>query len=1498
MSPSSPHDDRIAALPEHLQELLRRQLAGEMAEPGQRIQPVARGGILPLSLAQQRLWFLQEFDPDSVEYNISRVLRLVGELDVEAIKSALNQVVERHEPLRTTFDSADGRGAQVVHPAAPVAVTMTDLSGLASGERDAGLSQCLADETTRPFDLREGPVFRVLLVKLGAAEHVLVLSFHHIVTDGWSMGVFVDELNALYAAAVRGERAALEPLPARYADFAVWQRERLSGPVLDEQLAYWREQLRGLAVLELPADRPRPPVRTPGGAMHIFEVPAATAAALKELSRAHGATLFMTLAAAVQVLLARYSGQQDIAVGMVVSGRNRPELEKLIGFFVNTLVLRSRVDEAHPFTGFLRTVRSTMLDAVAADEVPFERLVEMLRPERDPGRPPLVQVMVNLQNAPASTMELPGLRVADIVPPVRAASFDVTFDFQERDGALAGFLGYSTDLFDAVTIERMAGHLRVLLEAITADPGAPLRAVPMLGEAERHQLLAGLNATAAPWPADACVHELVAGYAARAPQAVALVADGAVLSYADVEERANRLAHLLADRGVAPDVPVGACLERGVDLVVSMLAVLKAGGAYVPLDPELPADRLAFIVADTGMPILLTREELAARLPGGGPALVFLDRERAAIAAKPGTPPQVTAEPATLAYMVYTSGSTGRPKGVMVQHGSLVNLCAWFRGRFGITGDDRVSQIVTAGFDPVALEVWGALTAGAGVAIASRQVLGDPGGLVRWLAEAGVTVSVVPAPQLDAVLDQLDVVRTGVRVMVTGADVVRRRPRPEWGLRLINAYGPTEATVLATCAEVAPEGAVAGGELPPVGVPIANMAAYVLDRYLRPVPVGVPGELYLGGAGVARGYAGRPGLTAERFVADPFGARLGRRLYRTGDLVRWRPDGQLDFLGRADSQVKIRGYRIEPGEIEAVLLSHPGVGGAVVLAHADGPGRKRLVAYLTPRDGAAVPDAATAREFLLEALPEYMVPSALVVLAAFPLTATGKVDRKALPAPETRPDESGSSYVAPRNLVEETLARIWAEVLGLERVGIHDNFFGLGGDSILSLQVVGRTQLAGIRLTTKDIFLRQTIGALAPTVTELEGSAAEQGVVTGEVPLTPVQRWFLETFADSPAHFNQSVFLELAERADEAALRAAVAVLVDHHDALRMRFERADGGWRQRNAAAEEGEVLRCADLSGVDPAAQDAAMEAAALAAQSGMDLGSGPLLRVVFFRLGHGRRPRLFLTAHHLVVDGVSWRILLADLEAAYRQALAGGGPVVLGAKTTSFRDWARRLAGHVAGGGLDGELGYWRGVAAAAEGAGALPADGRGVNTAGSVRLVSVRLGAGVTRALLQEVPAVYRTQVNDVLLSALGRVLAGWTGSDRVLVGLEGHGREELFGDADVSRTVGWFTSEFPVVLAVPAGGWGVVLKSVKEQLRAVPGRGVGYGALRYLASCGGELAAGRRPGIGFNYLGRSRGIARSRGRGGARRRISRWPGWIRRWWTGSRGTGAGWRTCTR
>ena len=1040
-----------------------------MSDPSEHLHQVEQ--TAPLSYAQQRLWLLDRLMPTGAAYNTAHLLQLSGELDPAALRAALNALVGRHEVLRTRFAMVDGQPVQVIAPELPMALGIEELRDCAPEARVTEATRRAQAEVEAPFDLERGPLIRARLFRLAPSEHWLLLVLHHIVTDGWSSGVLRHELTTLYSAFRRDEPSPLPALPIQYADFAQWQREWLQGAVLEQQLRYWRQKLAALPTLELPSDRPRPAQASYRGGSVLFEVPEALTASLKGLSRREGATLFMTLLAAYQILLFRYSGQDDVAVGVPTAGRTRPQLEGLIGFFVNTLVLRGDLSGSPGFTQYLRQVRDVALDAYSHQDLPFEKLVEELAPRRDLSRNPLFQASLAFQNTPAGHWELPGLDVRRLDGvDTGGAKFDLTLSLTEHGGKLAGDLEYASDLFDVATIERMASHFVRLLEGIVADPACRVDQLPLLTATERQRLLVAWNDTAAGYPEDRCIHELFEQQATRNPDAVAVVFDERQMTYGELDARANRLAHHLSTLGVGPDVLVGLCAERSLDLVVGLMAILKAGGAYVPLDPRYPEERLRFILQDTGLPVLLTQRSLTGKFPAARCAVVFLDAPLPQ--AGPGGPARL-ASPDRLAYVIYTSGSTGVPKGVAIEHRNTVSFLHWVRAAF--TDEELAGVLCSTSicFDLSVFELFGALCWG-GKAILVETALD----LAACPRRQEVTlVNSVPSV-IQTLLEAQRLPESVTTVNLCGeplraalVDALYASPHVR---RVHDLYGPTETTTYSTWTLRAPR------QRETIGVPIANTQVYLLDACLNPVPIGVTGELCIGGHGVARGYLNRPELTAERFVPDPFRAGPGARLYRTGDLARHRPDGNIELLGRADSQVKLRGFRIELGEIEMVLTRHPQVRAAAVIVREDLPGEKRLAAYVVARDATVA--VADLRAWLERQLPDYMVPTAFVALPALPLTPNGKVDRKALPAPEH--EATREAFEPPGTPMETAIASIWADVLHRPRVGRNDSFFDLGGHSLLAAQAIAMTnQALGIDLTLRQLFE-------TPTVRELALSAA------------------------------------------------------------------------------------------------------------------------------------------------------------------------------------------------------------------------------------------------------------------------------------------------------------------------------------------------------------------------------------------------------------------------
>jgi amino acid adenylation domain-containing protein len=1040
------------------------------------VVPTGRTGALPLSFAQERLWFLDRLEPGSTAYNIPVAWRLGGALDQAALERALGEIVRRHEALRTVFREVDGSPVQVIAPFGGFALPVEELSGLGDADREAAVRRRAGEEAGRPFDLSAGPLFRAALLRLGAEYHVLLLSMHHVVSDGWSMGVLFRELSTLYAAYREGGESPLAELAVQYADYAVWQREQLEGEVLDRQLSYWRERLSGAPeLLELPTDHPRPAVQTYRGASVPVELSPELLERLQALGRSEGTTLYMTLLGAFQVLLSRYGAGDDVVVGSPIAGRTRGEVEALIGFFVNTLVLRTDLSGDPGFREVLRRVREVTLGAYEHQEVPFEKLVAELRPERSLSHSPLFQVTFTLQTAGGGGGALPGLEVGGVDAAMEIAKFDLSLTLAATAQGLRGGLGYSTDLFERGTVERMVGHLERVLEEAAADADVRLSRLALTGPEERARVVVEWNRTDRPFPRGVCVHDLFEAQVRERPGAAALVWGEEELTYRELDARANQLAHHLVRLGVGPDVRVGVLLERSAELIVSILAVLKAGGCYVPLDPGYPPERLRLMLADSGARVLLSRGGLASVIPGSDLDVVHLDQAADALASEPIEAPRSGAAAENLAYIVYTSGSTGKPKGVMVAHRHVVQLVVetdYVRIRPG----DRIAQASNAAFDALTFEAWGAFLNGATLVGIPRDVLLSPPALHRMLRDERITTLY----QTTALLNQLsreqpDVFAPLRDVLFGGqavdADSVRRLLKAGGPERLLHMYGPTETTAWCSWEQV--EHVAEDALTVSVGRPTGNQRIYLLDSALNPVPVGVPGEAYVGGAGVVRGYLERPGLTGERFVPDPFASEPGARMYRSGDRLRWKADGRLEFIGRVDEQVKIRGFRIEPGEIEAVLSAHAEVREARVIASRDASGEKRLVAYVV---GAV--EAAGLREHLRESLPEYMVPAAFVVLEQLPLTPSGKLDVRALPAPELAAE--ADRYVAPRTPVEEVLAEIWAEVLRVERVGVHDSFFELGGHSLLIMRLLSHVQTTfDLRISIRTVFSMPTLEAMA-----------------------------------------------------------------------------------------------------------------------------------------------------------------------------------------------------------------------------------------------------------------------------------------------------------------------------------------------------------------------------------------------------------------------------------
>ncbi len=1071
---------------------LSRRRGTAAAEAPPPIAPRREPGPPPLSFAQQRLWFLDQLEPGP-QYNVPCRGWLTGALDVPALRRALDELVRRHESLRTTFPAEDGRPHQAIAPPAPFALQESDLRRLAASEREPEVERLATEEARRPFDLARGPLFRGRLVRVGEQEHALLLTLHHIVGDGWSVGVLFRELGTLYEAFSRGEPSPLPQLAIQYADYAVWQRNWLQGAVLERELAYWRGRFPTIpAPLELPTDRPRPAARTSAGSRVRFSLSPELTEGLTALGLREGATLFMTLLAAFTVLLQRYSGRDDLVVGSPIAGRERPETEGVIGFFTNTLALRTDLSGDPTFLELLGRVREVALGAYAHQALPFERLVEELKPDRDLTRTPVFQVMFALQNLPRSARRLRGLTLRHIELGKGTAKFDLGLSLSDRKDGLSGVFTYSTDLLDAGSVERLARSYQVLLAEILRDPAARISRLPLLSAAERHRLVSEWNPEVPPSPSLRGIHQLVEDQAARTPDAPAVICQDQRLSYAEFNRRANRLAHALLARGVGPDAAVAVFLERSAGLAVAVLGILKAGGAYLGVDPDTPPKRMRTILADAGVRLVLTHRSASGSLPALPEGVALLGLESCEGTSGPGPAdhdPVGCRSPEQLAYLIYTSGSTGLPKGVAVPHSAVASFSTTAAQIYGLGPGDRVLLSASLTSDFSVEEMFPAWVSGAAVVVRPPGPHSPGQEFSDLLEHGGVSLALIPTAFWDAWVQELH--RSGrslprsLRIVSVGGEAARATTLDRWRTlagsrtRWFNTYGPTEATVEATAYEPAPGVESLGDGGVSIGRPLPHARVYLLDRHLDPVPLGVAGEICIGGRALARGYLGRPALTAARFLPDPFAAEPGARLYRTGDLGRLRADGTLEFLGRLDAQVKLRGFRVEPGEIEAALSSHPDVRHAAVLVREEAPGERRLVAYLVPEPGREHSPAAL-RSWLRDRLPEPMLPAAFVALEALPLTPNGKVDRTALPAPGPERALGDGGFEAPRTELETAVAAIWAEVLGTDRIGVRDNFFESGGHSLLATQVIARVRAAtGIELPLRVLFEAPTVAGLA-----------------------------------------------------------------------------------------------------------------------------------------------------------------------------------------------------------------------------------------------------------------------------------------------------------------------------------------------------------------------------------------------------------------------------------
>ncbi|WGF87873.1 amino acid adenylation domain-containing protein [Marinivivus vitaminiproducens] len=1394
------------------------------------IPALPRGGLLPLSFAQQRLWTLAQLEPDSPFYNMPGAIRLTGTPDPALLARAFELLCDRQEALRSRIAVADGRPMAEILPDVTIRLPVETLAP------DA-IEAAVRTESQRPFDLAEAPLFRLRLFATGPDEHVLLLVMHHIVADALSVTILIRDFARIYRDLQEEQPSSLRPLPTQYADFAAWQRLQDT----EAQIDYWRHRLAGAPpLLDLLTDFPRPANQGFDGDSVRFVIAPDQAAALRTVGGASGATPFMVVMAAFADLLARFSGTDDIVIGSPVAQRPHAGLEDVVGLFTNTLAFRLRRFPDDTFARLLERTRDTILEAFAHQDAPFEQVVDALALPRNWGHNPLFQAMCIWQaQEPRAVSRPAGLDWEPLTLPDRTAKVDLSLLVHDGEDGLSCKFEYRTDLFRRETIERLAETFTSLLGALAGEPGRRIAGLAILPDSQEREIRAW-NATGKAYPEQpACLHQQIEARAAIVPEAIAVTDRRGSLSYRILNQKADRLAARLRAMGVGRGRRVGIRMRRDTDLICAILAVLKTGAAYVPLDPLYPAERIAFIIEDAGLALLLTQGDANARtdVPSFDPT-GFWDRPDEA---GDGVRPIVSThgpDGSDLAYIMYTSGSTGRPKGVMLEHGNAVAFVNWCLDTFSPEQMSGVLASTSICFDLSIFEIFATLAGGGRLLIADD--LFDLHGLPY--ADEVTLINTVPTamaellrlgplpPRASTVTLCGEPLSPSLSARVHAAQTVKV---------LYNLYGPTEDTTFSTGAPTPPSGEPFG-----VGGPIANSKAYVLDEDLQQVPIGMPGELYLAGAGVARGYWKRPDLTAERFVPNPFAQSDDDTvMYRTGDRGRWLADGTLDCLGRNDFQIKVRGYRVEPGEVEGALLRQEGVRAAVVDLWRDPSGNARLTAWVEC-DGPVREDALA--EALRAEMPDYLVPTLFVVLDALPHLPNGKLDRGRLPDPVVSAQQV-EAISLPKAGLEQRLAGLWSAVLMRDSIGRDDNFFALGGDSILAIQMVAQARQTGLPLLPRDLFLHPTLAALASAVAGREAQTATRGPAYGQAPLTAIQRWFLERDLPKPSHWNQGFVLQPTEPLDPDRLQEAIAALASQHDALRARFRRGPEGWEQLYLPVGEAPSLR--RLHGT-AGEQDNMVECAMADLHGGFDLSEGPLWGAVWLDLGDAGQ-RLAIAAHHLLVDGLSWPVLIGDLQAHYRALERTGEPAPV-IRSNGGGEWAERLAGATL---FDAEIPYWAAACRAA--IPPLPLDGPGGDnrTANAAR-VERSLDVELTRKLIEDVPARFPVRINDVLLAALLLAVRDWTREPRLRIELESHGRPDLFEDIDLSRTVGWLTALYPVVLETePGADAGRTLLAVKDILRRVPHDGLGYGVLRYLR--GADLPRPDGPAqLRFNYLGQT------------------------------------------
>ncbi|MCA9128248.1 MAG: amino acid adenylation domain-containing protein, partial [Planctomycetales bacterium] len=1439
-----------------IEQLVIEIMASPIASPLPPVVSQPRDKDIPLSYSQQRLWFLEQLDPGTPLYNIPGAIEIRGDLDIDTLRRSLKEIIRRHEILRTVFPAKDGRPRQEILQDVeyPLEVIETPANGI-----DAPcLRTALFREATSGFDLELGPLVRAKLHRLSADHFVFQMTVHHIVADGWSIAILFRELLQIYDSIATGRPLDLPRPEVQYADYAIWQRTWIRGEMLDRQLDYWYGQLADVPTsLDLPTDHPWPTTVSGRGASVGLEIPADLTAKLKRLSVERGVTLYMTLLAAWQLLLWRFSGQARFNVGTAVAGRRDRNLEDLIGFFANTLVIPADFSKDPSFDDYLLQTKERLLGAFSHQDVPFEQVVEYLKPPRSLTRSPIFQVMFAWQNEPLPTVELADLVLTPVEQPEASAKFELTLSLAESStSTIRGALSYRTDLFDESTVKRLVSCWSVLLESLATDPVRSCSLQNFLPTDSLARLISHGQSVEIPLPTESCIHDLIENQVLRSKDNVAVVFEQQELTYGELNARANQFAHYLQSQGVVAGSVVGICLDRSVEMVIALLGTLKSGAAYLPLDPNYPAERIAFMLQDVRAQLLVTDSLCRPLLPGVSPPTVLMDEVCSILNVQPECNCRSGVLPSNLAYIIYTSGSTGQPKGVKVTHGEFINTLTWRQSQFKLSETDRVLQCYNFAFDASVWEFFAPLTFGASILLMKSSAFRDMDLIAKEIVDRQVTIFSSVPTQLKMLVALNKRLPSRLRMIFTGGESLTPEVADQvmecFGAPLINLYGPTEAVSDVTYYVVESSSPA----VIPIGTPVTNKRVYVLDPYLMPCSFGVPGEIYIGGCGLASGYHDRVGLTSERFVPDPFSRSRGARLYRSGDRGMWASsDGSLQFLGRFDQQVKVRGFRIELGEVEDALQKSDVVQSAAVKVFQDGSRGNRLVGYVVLKKDVEA-SVMLVRNHVRQLLPDYMVPSLIVSLPDLPLTSSGKIDRKALVLPDSEVVSEQAEYVGARSREEASLAEIWQQVLGIQRVGIYDNFFDLGGDSLLAIQVVSLACNAGIPLTAKVAFLHQTIAEQASAAgTGLQASVV-QAPVEGKVVCTPIQRWFFAQEFAVPNYWNQGHLITLPVRLQPEAVEMAMRQLSAHHDMLRANFTFDGENWLQEIHAADTPPQFSRVDASTLDQEDFAEQLLKATLEIQQNSTLERGSLFGAVLFDRGVAHNQMLFVFAHHLLVDAVSWRILMED----FVQLLDQTSPkmaIPLPPKTTSFADWAKRLLEYSDSPEVKAELSYW--TNRIPDRPSLIPLDDKdGCNDQGTTIFCSCNLTEQITQSISEIAKFRCHARIDDLLLAAIAGALRESFGVEQIPIMVESHGREPLFADIDVSRTVGWFTSHYPICLSIEEDEpIEKLAKRIARDRVQMPQGGLHYGLLRFFGeeNVQKQLAPFDSCQVAFNYFGR-------------------------------------------